>query len=125
MMRLTEEQRATVRSTAHWAIAVGLALAVNMVFGLRHIADGTFRDGLLMVVTILITGWQMLALSLAALAFGARPTAQRFEAGLYGLRAFAKVGALALPLVGVAAGATCELKLETTTTLTAPRVETR
>lgn len=125
MMQLTEEQRATIRSTARWAIAVGLALAVNMALGLRHIADGTFRDGLLMVVTILITGWQVLALALAALAFSARPTAERFEAGLYGLRAFAKVGALALPIVAVAAGATCDLTLKTTTTVTPPRVETR
>jgi len=125
MMRLTKEQRATVRSTARWAIAVGLALAVNMALGLRHITDGTFRDGLLMIVTILITGWQMLSLSVAALAFSARPTAERFEAGLYGLRSFAKVGALALPLVAVAAGATCELKLDTTTTVTGPRVEAR
>ena len=125
MMPMTEEQRATVRSTVRWAIAVGLALAVNMVFGLRHIVDGTFRDGLLIVATVVITGWQMLALCLAALAFSARPTAERFEAGLYGLRSFAKVGALALPLVAVAAGATCEIKLDTTATVTARQVQTR
>ncbi|MBV1858211.1 MAG: hypothetical protein KUG77_07350 [Nannocystaceae bacterium] len=125
MMQLTREQRATIRSTARWAIAVGLALAVNMVLGLRHITDGSFRDGVLLVVAILITGWQVLALALAALAFSARPTAARFETGLYGLRAFAKVGALALPLVTIAAGATCDLTLNTTTTVTAPRVEAR
>ena len=126
-MRLTDEQRATVRSTARWAIALALGLGLNMALALRHITDGSFRDGVLLIVTILITGWQVLALALAALAFSARPTAERFEAGLYGLRVFAKVGALALPILAIAAGATCEhtAKITTSTTVTGPQVESR
>ena len=112
-MNLTQEQRGTIRSAARWALALALALGVNMALSLGLIADGSLRDGLLMAALMLIAGWQMLALGLSAVAFSGRPTAERFESGLYGLRTFAKVGALALPLLAVAAGSTCELSVKT------------
>lgn len=72
--------------------------------------DGSLRDTILTSAALVVSTWQALGLALAALAFGAAPTAERFEAGLSGLRTFAKVGALALPLLLVTAGVTCEVR---------------
>lgn len=120
-MELSQEDRATIRSAARWAAALIVVLGLNMVSSISHIADGSLRDGLLMAALILITGWQMLALGLSAFAFSSRPTAERFESGLYGLRTFAKIGVLALPLLAIAAGSTCELSVNNSGTKTSQR----
>ena len=118
-MHLDTQQQRTIRSAGRWGIAVVLVCVLEFVVGLAHLFDGSLRDIILTAVGLAIVAWQALGLAVAALAFGGRPSAERFEAGLSGLRTFAKVGVLALPVFFVVAGATCELR--TTNVMDTPR----
>lgn len=117
-MVLNPEQQGAIRSAARWAIAVVVVVALNMVLVLGRLTDAGIREAVVGVTSLVIMGWQALGLAVAALAFGSRPTAARFEAGLSGLRTFAKVGVLTLPILAGGIGMTCEMSARDVTTST-------
>ena len=91
-MVLSPEQQRVIRSAARWAIAVVVVVALNMVLVFGRLTDTGVREAVVGVASLVIMGWQALGLAAAAPAFGARPTATRFEAGLSGCERLQRSG---------------------------------
>jgi len=111
-MHLSSEDLKVIRSASRWGMAVAVVVGLNMVVVLGGVFEEGVRGFVVDVATLFVMGWQAVAMVVASLAFVSRPSAESFESGLSGLRAYCKVGVLGWFVVSLLAGASCGAKLQ-------------
>lgn len=110
-MHLSEENLKTVRGASRWGIALALVAGLNMLVMVSRMFDGGLRGVVVDVASLVVMGWQAVAIAVASLAFVSRPSGQAWESGLSGLKTYCKVGALGWLVVASLAGTSCGLEI--------------
>ena len=90
---------------------MALVVGLNMLLMLSRVFDDGLRGFVVDVASLVVMGWQAVAIAVASLAFVSRPSAEAFESGLSGLKAYCKVGVLGWFVVSILAGTSCGLEV--------------
>ena len=110
-MHLSEENLKTIRGASRWGIALAMVVGLNMVVMLGRVFDDGLRSFVVDVASLVVMGWQAVAIAVASLAFVSRPSAKAWESGLSGLKTYCKVGVLGWFVVASLAGTSCGLEI--------------
>ena len=88
-----------------------MVVGLNMLVMLSRVFDDGLRGFVVDVASLVVMGWQAVAIAVASLAFVSRPSAEAFESGLSGLKAYCKVGVLGWFVVAILAGTSCKMEV--------------